>query len=141
MYPIHPVNIAWSRDMVSDLVRNNHREPPATKYTIFSNSANPSPASTLMIMTSLLYHAVWETSDCDEAVFNTSSQAALRKNIPIPPPANSHSIHPVRRASTVPVLTTNKPRRCFFTANNNESAAPERRINTLYRIEDEPSCG
>ncbi len=135
MYPIAHVNIPWRSDVVSDLTKNCPSDPLQIKYVRFSNSANPSPARILSIITSVLKTVVWEVIVWADAVLRTSSPVALSNTAPSPVPASSRSPIPVISASTVVVLIKNAGRHCFLETSKSEIIAHASNINPLYHTQ------
>ena len=131
MYQIHHVKIQWRRDEVIDLTINCPRDHDAKKYTMFSNKANPIHAKILKMITSLLKCVACVASDCELAVFKTSSHAAFRITRPSVALVKNNSIAPVMIASTVIVLMKKTPSHCLFAANVIAIIPHVRAINAL----------
>lgn len=135
IYPIAHVNIPWRSEVVSDLTKNCPSDPLQTKYVRFSNSANPSPARILSMITSVLKTVVCEVIVCADAVLRTSSPVALSSTAPSQVHARSRSPIPVISASIVVVLIKNAGRHCFLETSNSEMMVHARRINPLYHTQ------
>ncbi len=121
-----------SRDVVKDLVSNNHHEPPdERKYIIFSHSANPNHAIKLITIMSCEYEPRGDGSAWAHDILSISSPVALMMRSPIELHASNHATPHVIAATTVVMPTKNTPHRALRRANNNEINHPVMMINRL----------